>query len=244
MVPGRKNPLFTEDGIRATIQGNLSAIEAGQKPASAYRIPYQPYKKHPKYTGFLALYVHYLYILGKIEKRQYPSRMTPQLRKEVLRFERCREQFAFLRENSIATPEDMASFQSRTETTLSGLMKQRTILNVRKKKRRSLYDALANAEVLTETKRLYEGGLSGMEAEYSRYIDAMALLEGCGIPRERLLAEKAEVYQELAEINRLIRSERRKLALCCEIQEHIPKMKQSIEKIETREVIHDDYRRR
>ncbi len=30
MVPGRKNPLFTEDGIRDAILGNLSAIEAGQ----------------------------------------------------------------------------------------------------------------------------------------------------------------------------------------------------------------------
>jgi len=82
MVPGRKNPLFTEDGIQAAIQGNLSAIEAGRRPPSAYRVPYRPYKKHPKYTGFLALYVHYLYVLGKIEKRQYPPRMTPQLRKE------------------------------------------------------------------------------------------------------------------------------------------------------------------
>ena len=244
MVPGRKNPMFTEDGIRAAILGNLSAIEAGQRLLSAYRAPYRPYKKHPKYTGFLALSVHYLYVLGKIDKRQYPPRMTPQLRKEVLRFERCREQFAFLRENSITTPEDMASFQSRTENTLSGLMKQRTILNVRKKKHRSLYDALADAEALAEARRLYEDGLPGMEDEYSHYMEAVSLLNSCGIPRERLLAEKAEVYQELAEINRQIRSERKKLALCREIREHIPKMKQSIEKIEIKEVLHDDYRRR
>ncbi len=109
MVPGRKNPLFTEDGIRAAILGNLSAIEAGRQLPSTYRVPYQPYKKHPKYTGFLALYIHYLYVLGKIEKRQYPPRMTPQLRKEVVRFERCREQFAFLRENDITTQEDMTA---------------------------------------------------------------------------------------------------------------------------------------
>ena len=209
-----------------------------------YRIPYQPYKKHPKYTGFLALYVHYLYVLGKIEKRQYPPRITPQLRKEVLRFERCREQFAFLRENGIATSEDMASFQTRTEDALSGLMKQRTILNVRNKKRRALYNALADAEALAEARRLYEDGLSGMEEEYARYIDAVALLDTCGIPRERLLAEKAEVYQQLAEVNCQIRDQRKKLVLCREIQEHIPKMKQSIEKIEAKEVIRDDYRRR
>ena len=40
--------MFTEDGILAAIQGNLSAIEAGQRLPSAYRVPYRPYKKHPK----------------------------------------------------------------------------------------------------------------------------------------------------------------------------------------------------
>ena len=55
MVPGRKNPLFTEDGIRAAIGGNLDAIAAGTRPAIIYRPRYQPYRRHPKYTGFLAL---------------------------------------------------------------------------------------------------------------------------------------------------------------------------------------------
>ena len=244
MIPGRKNPLFTEDCIRAAILGNLSAIEAGQRPPSSYRVPYRPYKKHPKYTGFLALYVHYLYVLGKIEKRQYPPRMTPQLRKEVLRFERCREQLAFLRENNISTQEDMTAFQSRTENALTGLTKQRTILNVRKKKRRSLYDALADEEALAEARRLYDEGLSGMEAEAARYAEASALLDGCGIPRDRLTAEKAELYRQLAELNRSIRAERKKLGLCKEVMERAPKMKQSIEKIEMKEVSRDEHRRR
>ena len=244
MVPGRKNPMFTEDGIRAAILGNLSAIEAGQRLLSAYRAPYRPYKKHPKYTGFLALYVHYLYVLGKIEKRQYPPRMTPQLRKEVIRFERCREQFAFLRENSISTQEDMTVFQTRTEDTLASLMKQRTILNVRKKKRRALYDALADVESLAEARRLYDEGLSGMEAEAAQYTDASALLDGCGIPRERLAAEKAELYRQLAELNRSIRTERRKLVLCKEVMEKVPNMKRSIENLETKEVLHNEHRGR
>ena len=226
IIPGRKNPLFTEDGIRAAILGNLSAIEAGRRPPSSYRVPYRPYKKHPKYTGFLALYVHYLYVLGKIEKRQYPPRMTPQLRKEVIRFERCREQFAFLRENGITTQEDMTTFQARTEDALASLMKQRTILNVRKKKRRALYDALADVEALAEARRLYDEGLSGMEAEAARYAEASALLDGCGVPRDRLTAEKAELYRQLAELNRSIRAERKKLALCKEVMERAPKMKQ------------------
>ena len=246
MIPGRKNPLFTEDGIRAAIQGNLEDIEAGRRPAVIYHPSYQPCKKHPKYTGFMALYVHYLYVLGKIGQRRYPPRMTPQLRQEIMRFERCREQFAFLRDNAIATQADMAAFQTRTEKTLANLTKQRTILNVRKKKRRRLYAALADVEALAPAKQCYEEGLSGMEAEYTRYMEAVAALEKCGVPRDRLMAEKAEIYEQLAEINRQIRAERKKLALCREIQSRLPQMEKEINKIEenTKEVERDERRRR
>ena len=246
MYPGRKNLLFTEDGIRAAIQGNLEDIETGRRPAMIYRPPYQPYKKHPKYTGFMALYVHYLYVLGKIGQRQYPPRMTPQLRQEVMKSERYREQFDFLRENDIVTQGDMAAFQARTEDALANLTKQRTILNVRKKKWKKLYDALADVAALAQAKQLYEDGRSGMEVEYTRYMEAVAVLEQCGIPRERLSNEKAEIYEQLAQINRDIRAERKKLALCQEIQSRLPQMEQNINKIEehTKEVERDERRRR
>ncbi len=246
MYPGRKNALFTEEGIRAAIQSGLEDIEAGRRPAVIYRPAYKPYKKYPKYTGIMALYVHYLYVLGKIGQRRYPPRMTPQLRQEVMQAERYREQFDFLRENGIATQGDAAALQTRTEETLADLMKQRTILNVRKKKRRKLYAALADVEALAPAKALYEDGLSGMEAEYARYMDAVAVLEQCGIPRERLSAEKAEIYEQVAEVNRQIRAERKKLALCRDILDRLPQMEHDINKIEehTKEVERDERRRR
>lgn len=235
MIPGRKNLLFTEEGIMAAIQGNLAAIESGQRPAIVYRPPFQPYKKHPKYTGLMALYVHYLYILGKIEKRQYPPRMTPRLRKEVMRFDRIREQFLFLRDNDITTPESMTSFRERTEETLVSLTRQRAILNIRKKKRKKLYNALADVSVLAQVKELYDEGLPGMETEFSRYVEARAVLERCGVPLERLTAEKAGLYEQLAQVNREIRAARKKLALCEEIQTRLPQMQRTVEKIESRE---------
>ena len=161
-----------------------------------------------------------------------------------MHFERCREQFAFLRDNAIATQADMAAFQARTEETLANLMKQRTILNVRKKKWKKLYDALADVDALAPAKQCYEEGLSGIEAEYNRYLDAVAALEKYGIPRDRLTTEKAEIYEQLAEINRQIRAERKKLALCREIQNRLPQMEQAIEKIESKENEVRDYERR
>ena len=171
MYPGRKNPLFTEDGICTAILGNLEEIEAGRRPEIVRRPRYQPYKKHPKYTGFMALYVHYLYVLGKVEKRQYPPRMTAQMKKDVMRSERYREQFVFLRENGLSTQADAAAFQARMEETLASLTKQRTILNVKKKKRRKLYAALTDKAALAQAKVLYAEGLSGMETEFSRYME-------------------------------------------------------------------------
>ena len=243
MIPGRKNPLFTEEGVQAAIQGNMEAIEAGDRPAVVYRTPYKPYQKHPKYTGFMALYVHYLYVLGKIEQRQFPPRMTPKLRKEVMRFDRYREQFVFLRENGISTQADMAAFQARAEDALASLTKRRTILNVRKKQRKTLYEALADVEALAQAKALYEEGLSGMETEFSQYMEAAAVLERCGIPRERLTMEKAELYEQLAQLNREIRAVRKKLALCREIQDRLPRMERTIENMETRDAIKHDQRR-
>lgn len=246
MYPGRRDPLFTEDGIRAAIQGNLAEIEVGHRPAVIQRPKYRPYRKHPKYTGFLALYIHYLYLLGKIGQRQYPPRMTPHLRQEVMRFEQYQVQFVFLRENNIVTQADMDAVQSRTEGSLAKLMKQRTILNVRKKRRQHLYTALADAEALAPSKALYEEGLTGMEAEFEKYMEAVKQLEKCGISAERLTEEKAEIYEQLASLNREIRAERRKLKLCQEIRQQMPAMEQDIQNTDEhqKEVQEHEHRRR
>ena len=232
MIPGRKNPLFTEDGILAAIQKNLEEIETGLRPPVRCRSTYQPYRKHPKYTGFLALYVHYLYILGKIEKRQYPPRMTPQMRKDVMQFEKLRTHFRFLRENGITTPGEMASHISGTEEKLAGLMKERTILNVYKNRRRRLYTALSDETALADVKKLHEDGMSGMETEYARYTQAVKTLDRSGISRERLAVEKAELYENLAQLNRRIRAERKKLAMYREIQAKMLQMEQDLRKTE------------
>ena len=123
----------------------------------------------------------------------------------------------------------MDAVQSRTEESLAKLMKQRTILNVRKKRRQHLYTALADAEALAPSKALYEEGLTGMEAEFEKYMEAVKQLEKCGISAERLTEEKAEIYEQLASLNREIRAERRKLKLCQEIRQQIPDMEQDIQ---------------
>ena len=248
MIPGRKDPLFTEAGIRAAIEGNLDAIEAGTRPAIIYRPRYEPYRRrHPqKYTGFMALYVHYLYLLGKAGQRQYPPKMTPHLRREIMKFESYKEQFAFLRAHGVSTAEDLQAVRARAEETLASLNKQRTILNVRKKKRRALYDALSDAEALAPAKDCYESGMPGMEEPFARYMDAVSALEQCGIHREQLMAEKAELYRQLADVNREIRRARKEISMCDTIERNRPQMEHDIHVAEAKakEVERDEYRRR
>ena len=85
-----------------------------------------------------------------------------------------------------------------------------------------------------------------METEFAQYMDAVAALEQCGVPREGLIQEKTKLYERLAELNRQIRAERRKLALCRKIQNILPQMEQEIDKVEAREreVRTNEHRRR
>ena len=116
----------------------------------------------------------------------------------------------------------------QAESTVTQLAKQRTILNVRKKKRRKLFDALAAEEALAMSKALYEEGLSGMESEYAQYVEAKATLDTCGISRQALTEEKADIYEQLAQLNKQIRAERKKIKLCREIADSAAKMQQDI----------------
>ena len=158
--------------------------------------------------------------------------MTPRLRASLTWFERYREQFAFLRENGITTQDGLDAFAAKTEERVAALTKQRTILNVRKKKRQSLYTALADAEALAPAREYCESGLTGLEDEYARYTEAVETLEESGISREQLAAEKAALYEELAEVNRAIRAEWKKLKMCAEITGDAPRIERELEHVE------------
>ena len=232
--PGRKNPLFTEAGIEAAIQGNLETIMAGKKPVFVIPAKYRPYKRPLKYSGFLALYVHYLYILGKVEKRAAPPRQAPQLKKELMRFDRYKEQFAFLEAKEISTKQEMAEYKAAAEKKLAELLKDRTLLNVMKKRRQPLYKALADLAVYAPARDLYLQGQSGLEAEYEKYTQAEALLGKCSKSLEQLIAEKAAIYKAVADINKEIQTLRREITLCEEVEIKAPKIQKTIEVVEQR----------
>ena len=149
-----------------------------------------------------------------------------------MRFEQLREQFKFLRENGIETPAQMEQLHAALEEKLNNLTRQRTILNVRKKKRKKLFDALADDQALAPAKRLYEEGHAGMEEEYAQYSAAVSLLNQCGIPREQLHQERAEIYNKLADLNREIRQFRKQIKMCDEIQRETGNIERQLQRLE------------
>ena len=46
------------------------------------------------------------------------------------------------------------------------------------------------------------------------YAEAKAVLDACGISRQALTKEKADIYEQLAQLNKQIRAERQKIKLC------------------------------
>ena len=221
MCPERRNPDFSEERIEQTILGNLGQIEAGRKPAFTPKPKPQPYRPHPKHTGFLALYFYYCYLLSRIEKRQYPPRMSPHLRKEIMKADIYKARLKFLQEQNICTPDDLTACIQNAEQQIAKLSKQRTILNVRKKKRKKLFDALA-----------VEAAFGEFEPKKAEYDDAKEVLDTCGIPREVLLAEKSDLYEQLVQVNQQIWQERWKLKQCKEISETAAILQRDIDRVE------------
>ena len=154
------------------------------------------------------------------------------MKKDIMRFEQLREQFKFLHQHGIETEPQMQNLQAELQTKMAALTKQRTILNVQKKERKELFDALSVGQAMAPAKELYETGQVGFEVEYQRHIEAVKLLDDCGISRVELIEEKAEIYEKLANLNREIRQCRKDLKMCVEITGEAPKLERRLQRMQ------------
>lgn len=229
--PGRRNGSYTEDAICSAIEKNMLRIESGAH--IAYQKPvYRPYRKKEILRGFEALYVHYLYLLGKIKKQEYPPRMTPQLKMEIMKFERYKAQYSYVREKGIGSVNELFEHKKLAEQKLNTLSKERSILNVKKNRCKRLYDALGDEQILGAAKDLYTSGVTGIEDEFARYMEAKEFLDSNGYSRNELSEEKANIYGKIAEINMEIKRTKKEIKLCDEIMDKIPNMEQQINIVE------------
>ena len=118
---------YSEEAIRQRIIAARNGIRILDKPATDYNAwlkKYEPTKLH----GFKALYYHYLYLFGKIRKKETPQRISFYMREELIKFERYQKQFHFLIDNDIETTEQLKTFKENAEIKISELVIQRSKL--------------------------------------------------------------------------------------------------------------------
>lgn len=90
----------------------------GIRTAAPTQLPKKVYKfrgdihnvKPKKLKGFIALYFHYLYLFGKIRRKQTPQRVSFFMREELLKLERYQKQFKFLNEHKIETVSELTAY--------------------------------------------------------------------------------------------------------------------------------------
>ena len=118
---------YSEEVIRQRIIAARNGIRALDKPKSDYNAwlnKYEPTKLH----GFKALYFHYLYLFGKIRKKETPQRVSFYMREELTKFERYQKQFRFLYDNDIETVEQLTIFKGNVENKIDELTIRRSKL--------------------------------------------------------------------------------------------------------------------
>ena len=229
----RKGRTWTEDDIKKFIDYAMTdpTFEVIMPKAQKAFVPYG--KQH----GFRALYVSWMYVLGFIgqgKRTQYPRVSY----KELKRFEQYKAQAAFLDRNMIDTASQLREKMDEINKTVETLTKSRIIWNSKKKKRKELYAALSIVEHLQDVPELYTQGVSGIEEDYKRYLEAERKLEGMDL--EALRTERNEVYAKVASINAEIRECRKELRLCEQILADSPKIEQQLsEEVELEELERD-----
>lgn len=118
---------YSEESIRQRIIAARNGIRDLDKPKIDYNAwlnKYEPTKLH----GFKALYFHYLYLFGKIRKKETPQRVSFYMREELTKFERYQKQFRFLYDNNIETTEQLKTFKENTENKIDELTIRRSKL--------------------------------------------------------------------------------------------------------------------
>ena len=206
---------LTEDDIEAIIMGGEDFKVAD---VVVRKREYVPFKPTGKLHGFQALVASWMYVLGIYGRGKYTDVRVKAA--DVMRFEQYKRDEEFLRKYGIDNEDQLDAREMEINSEIERLTKSRIIWNSKKKRRKKLYDALADSKYYADTALLYADGETGIEYEYRKYVAAEELLEG--IDREDLLREQTEVYDHIAEVNRELRSLRSELTIIKNLRRDIP----------------------
>ncbi|MDR0951792.1 MAG: relaxase/mobilization nuclease domain-containing protein [Oscillospiraceae bacterium] len=138
-----------------------------------------------KLTGFRALYVHYLYLLGKIPKGKRRPPRHPLFWDELRKFNQLCEEMKLLNRNKIDTTEQLVAFKDSTKEQIDGLIGQRT--KIQNKLRR-----VQEPEVIANLKQ-QKTALTAQIAPLRKNLQRVESIE----ERTRKMRERIVAYQRI-----------------------------------------------
>ena len=165
---------YSEEAIRQRIIAARNGIRILDKPATDYNAwlkKYEPTKLH----GFKALYYHYLYLFGKIRKKETPQRVSFYMRDELVKFERYQKQFHFLIENDIETTGQLNDVKQNAEDKIAELTLKGTSLYSKPDAKDEIFDINAGLKELRAKLRMCNNILKDAERIQIRYNRALEL---------------------------------------------------------------------
>ena len=199
------------------------------------RREFVPYKAHGKQHGFRAIVASWMYVLGIFRSGKETNYRVSA--KDLMRFERYKRDEDFLRKYGIDTEDQLDDREKAINYEIERLTKSRIIWNSKKKRRKKLYDALADSAYYAGAAQMYADGEAGVEEEYRKYLTAEELLDG--VDRDELLREQSDVYGHIAEVNRQLRELRSELTIINNIRQDTPHIAEALK--EPEEQTHDRY---
>lgn len=115
---------YSIDRIQERIRQNTFDVQLNQ-PRYLKVLTQEPRKLHfqgnlkqaPKITGFRAMYLHYLYLLGAIPKGKHKP-LSPTMREELRKLDRYIEQYHFLSREGLNTVRDVSDFAERKKAAM------------------------------------------------------------------------------------------------------------------------------
>lgn len=115
---------YTEEAIRERIR-DRERTPLYHRPAPAPKRYDKVKGKLKKLTGFRALYYHYLYLLGKLQKPTAPPRKRRYNMAEIIKFERYVEQAKLLMKYKVDTWEQLFTLTGAVQGEIDALTDQR-----------------------------------------------------------------------------------------------------------------------
>lgn len=174
---------YTEDAIRERIISARNGIRefSESKDYNAWLKKYEP----QKLKGFKALYYHYLYLFGRIRKKETPQRVSFYMREELIKLERYQKQFHFLYHNDLETKEQVQAYKSSTEDKIRELIHSRSLLYGKSDTKEQIAEINKELRELRKDVRLCNNILEDCEHIRERFDKATELEEQAKSERSR-----------------------------------------------------------